>query len=78
MTASRQDRRRWEDKLKALAKARRQAVEAELVGIYEARRAGLSQAVAASAIGDKSGSGIKAKEIKGREIYERRRGGRAT
>lgn len=54
--------------------AKQKADEALLVGIYEARQGGVPQADVARAVGDKSGSGIKPKEIKGREIYERRRG----
>lgn len=76
MTTPRQKSRFWEDKLRELAKAKRDAMEAELVGIYQARQEGVSQAVVAAAIGHKSGSGIAPKEAKGKAIVERRRGSR--
>lgn len=75
MKVSRQKRKAWEKKLGALASAKEKAIEDELVGIYEAREDGLSQADVAYMIGGVSPTGIKAKEDKGREIFERRKGG---
>jgi hypothetical protein len=78
MKVSRQKRAAWAKKLEGLASAKDKAIEDELVGIYEARQDGLSQADVAYMIGGVSPTGIKAKEDKGREIYERRKGGSGT
>lgn len=75
MAVSRQVRKAWGRKLEALAEAKVKAVEDELVGIYLARQDGLSQADVAYSVGGVSPTGIRAKEDKGREIFERRKGG---
>ena len=75
MSASRQMKRAWEDKLGKLCDELREAQEALLVGIYKARQDGLSQADVAYMAEGVSPSGVAAKEAKGREIYERRRRG---
>lgn len=75
MAVSRQTRKVWGSKLEKLAEAAEKAAEDLLVGIYQAREAGLSQADVAYSIGGVSPTGIRAKEEKGREIYERRKGG---
>ncbi|MFG3718236.1 hypothetical protein ACGF8D_10610 [Streptomyces massasporeus] len=78
MKVSRQKRAAWAKKLEALSEAAEKAQEDLLVGIYQAREDGLSQADVAYNIGGVSPTGIKAKEEKGREIYERRKGGSST
>ncbi|NJP50110.1 hypothetical protein HCJ93_08500 [Streptomyces sp. SBST2-5] len=75
MAVSRQMRKAWGSKLETLTEKAQKAREDLLVGIYQARQAGLSQADVAYSIGGVSPTGIKAKEEKGREIYERRKGG---
>lgn len=75
MTASRQKKRAWEAKFKRLTDAAQKAQEAILVGVHEARQDGLSGSDVAYMIGDRSSSGIKAKEEKGRAILERRKRG---
>ncbi|MFF6988385.1 hypothetical protein [Streptomyces sp. NPDC010273] len=74
MSASRQMRKSWGSKLEKLTEAAEQAQEDLLVGIYEARQAGLSQADVAYNIGGVSPTGIKSKEEKGKAILARRRG----
>lgn len=75
MTVSRQTKRVWEDRLAKLVAASQAAQDAVLVGIYEARQDGLSQADVAGMVDGVSKSGIAIKEAKGREIFERRRRG---
>lgn len=65
----------WERKLKQLAQQVARAQEDLLVGVYEARQDRVSQADVAAYIGDRSSSGVKAKENKGRAIKEKRKRG---
>lgn len=65
----------WQRRLEQLAKEAMRAQEDLLVGIYEARQERVSQADVAAFIGDRSNSGIKAKEVKGQEIKEKRKRG---
>jgi hypothetical protein len=78
VAVSRQTRKTWGSRLEQLAEKAERAQEDLLVGIYEARQAGLSQADVAYSIGGLSPTGIRAKEEKGREILERRKGGSAS
>lgn len=74
MTVSRQTKKAWERKLERLAEGVDTAQEDLLVGIHEARRAGLSQADIAYMVGGVSSSGVKAKEEKGAAILAERKG----
>jgi hypothetical protein len=60
-------------KLQRLVAARTAAEEAVFVAIYEAAEAGASQADIAFMIGDKGGSTIRAKVLKGKAILDRRK-----
>lgn len=75
MSLSRQVKGQWLKKLTGLADGLDKAQDDLLVGIYQARAAGLSQADVAFMIGDKSSSGIGAKEAKGKAIIEGRKRG---
>lgn len=70
----RRTRNQWGSKLEKLSLAVETAQEELLVGIYEARQAGMSQADVAYNVGGVSPTGIRAKEDKGKEILEARRG----
>ena len=76
MPVSRQVRKSWVSKLEKLAEEAERAQEDLLVGILQAREAGVSQADVAYGVGGVSPTGIKAKEEKGKAILERRRGSR--
>lgn len=76
MTVSRATKKNWGTKLEKLDEAAQRAAEDLLVGIYEARQAGLSQADVAYNVGGISPTGIRAKEEKGKEILDARKGGR--
>lgn len=73
MTASRQTKKVWGVKLEGLSDALAKAEEDLLVGIYEAREAGLSQGDVSYHVDKCSPSGVKAKEERGKTIKERRR-----
>lgn len=73
MSITPQSRSAWTKKLSRLVAAETAAREAVLTGIYEATSAGLTQADAAHAIGDKSSSSIAAKAAKGKAILEGRK-----
>jgi hypothetical protein len=75
MTVSRQTKSAWLKKLTSLADGLDRAQEDLLVGIYQAREDGLSQADVAYMVSDRSSSGIAAKAAKGKEILERRKRG---
>lgn len=75
MSASRQKKRLWEDRFERLLKAKQKADEDFLVAIYQARQDELSTSDVAYMIGDRSSSGIGAKEAKGKAILDRRKGG---
>jgi hypothetical protein len=75
VTLSQQQRRVWSQRLSKLSRAAQRAQDDLLAGIYEARTDGLPQADVASAVDALSPSGVKAKEAKGKEIFERRRRG---
>jgi hypothetical protein len=75
VTLPQQQRRAWTQKLRRLSQAAQRAQEDLLVGIHEACEGGLSQADVAASVDALSPSGVKAKAVKGQEIYERRRRG---
>lgn len=75
MAVDRRVKKAWGSKLEKLALEAEKAQEDLLVGIYEARQAGLSQADVAYSVGGVSPTGIKAKEDKAKAILERRKGG---
>ena len=75
MSVSQQKKRVWLKKLTTLADGLDRAQEDLLVGIYEARKEGLTQADVAYMVGGIHPSGVAAKEAKGKEIFERRRRG---
>lgn len=67
-----QARSAWAKKLGRLVAAQESAAKAVLVGVYEAREAGLSQADIAYMIGDASSSTVAAKVDKGAKIAQER------
>ncbi|OEJ24262.1 hypothetical protein AS594_06955 [Streptomyces agglomeratus] len=70
-----QKKRAWQAKFKRLASAAQKAEQDVLVGIYEARTDGLTQADIAYMLDGLSPSGIRAKATKGEKIaMERKRG----
>lgn len=71
--ASKQKRRAWETRLSKLSEAAQKAAEDVLVGIYEARLDGLTQADIAYMVGGVSPSGIQAKASKGEKILMERK-----
>lgn len=75
MTVSRQTKKAWGKKLEDLSDAVAKATEELLVGIYDAREAGLSQRDVAYHVDKLSPTGVKAKEDKGRAIKEKRKRG---
>lgn len=76
MTVARATKKNWGAKLEKLELVLKQAQEDLLVGIYEARQAGLSQEDVAYNLENCSASGVKAKEERGRAVAERRKRGR--
>jgi hypothetical protein len=73
MSISPSQRGQLAKKAKRLVAARTAAEEAVFVFVFEAAEAGASQADIAYMIGDKGGSTIKAKALKGKAILEDRR-----
>jgi hypothetical protein len=74
VTVPRATKKAWGAKLEKLADDCRKAQEDLLVGIYQARQAGLSQADVAYNVGGISPTGVRPKEEKGKAIFEARRG----
>ncbi|MGW2513628.1 hypothetical protein ACWC0A_30390 [Streptomyces scopuliridis] len=70
---SRQKKRAWEAKLGKLVQTATKAADDVLVGIYEARQDGLTQADIAYMVGGVSPSGIGAKEAKGEKVQRERK-----
>lgn len=67
-------KRVWETRLKRLAAAAERAADDVLVGIYEARQDGVTQADIAYMIGGASPSIIQPKADKGEKILAERKG----
>jgi hypothetical protein len=76
VTVPRATKKSWGAKLEKLAEDAKRAQEDLLVGIYQARQAGLSQADVAYNVGGISPTGVRPKEEKGKAIFEARRGKR--
>lgn len=74
MSASPQKRRAWERKLGKLTQTAHRAAEDVLVGIYQARQDGLTQADIAYMIGGVSPSVVGPKVAKGEKILAERKG----
>lgn len=73
MTTPAKIRRHWSAKLQKLADAQQHAHDALMIGIHEAREAGLSQRDVGEAIGSHP-TGVAAKARKGEEILKARKG----
>lgn len=72
MRVTPQKRKSWKQKLGRLSKAAQKAAEDVLVGVYEARQDGLTQADIAYMLGGVSPSGVQAKADKGEKILKER------